>query len=138
MRASKSVKVRPLGRPARDLLASIERAGEFVFPSTPGGPAYAALPRWWERIKAEAALLSPADETSIASMMNHGLRHTVAGMADRLGFTEATTKALLGHKGSGVTAGYIHKPIDRVLLGAADEVSEYIASAMARPLSMSG
>ena len=134
LKSSKSVKVRPLGRSACELLASLLRSGDYVFSAQPGGKPYAALPRWWERLKREAAILSPDNPTALSDMTNHGFRHTMAGTADRLGYTEATVKAMIGHKGGGgVTAGYIHKPLDDVLLAAMDRVTDHIAAAMQGP-----
>jgi site-specific recombinase XerC len=59
----------------------------------------------------------------------HGLRHSFASVAEDLGFTIPTIKALLGHTGSGVTEGYIHK-VDSALIAAADRVATHIAGMM--------
>ena len=59
----------------------------------------------------------------------HTLRHSYASMSDDLGYTDATTGAMLGHAGGGITRGYIHK-LDPALIAAADRVSQHIAEAM--------
>jgi integrase len=115
--------VRPLGRPAIEVLkAAIARSqGRYVFPAVRGkkGGPFQGLPRAWERIIGDA----------LPGLSPHGLRHAFASMAEELGFTIPTIKALLGHAGSGVTEGYIHK-LDSALSAAADRVSQHIAEAM--------
>lgn len=51
----------------------------------------------------------------------HTLRHTFAGVAGDLSFSELTIAALLGHAARGVTQRYIH--IDEALRPAADRVA---------------
>ena len=66
----------------------------------------------------------------IPGLTAHGLRHSFASVAEDLGYSLPTIGALLGHAGNGVTAGYIHK-LDQALIVAADRISENIASMMA-------
>ena len=80
---------------------------------------YGGLPGAWERIVgSQFKKLSP-----------HSLRHAFASTAEDLGFTIPTIKALLGHAGSGVTEGYIHKA-DSALIAAADQIANHISRAM--------
>ena len=59
------------------------------------------------------------------------LRHSFASVADDLGFTRATVKAMLGHSTGDVTEGYIHKS-DPVLAAAADSVAGRIHTYMTK------
>ena len=69
----------------------------------------------WLRIAKISRL--PADVTP------HVLRHSFASTANDLGYSEATIGMLVGHRGAGVTRGYIHGT-DAVLLAAADKVAD--------------
>jgi integrase len=114
--------IRPLGQPAvlafRDAL--IRSQGEHVFPATRGEKGhYKGLPKAWARIVGD----------KLPGVTPHTLRHSFASVSDDLGYSTATTGALLGHAGSGVTRGYIHK-LDPALIAAADRVSQHIAEAM--------
>jgi integrase len=113
--------IRPLGVAALAVIAdAIKRAPKspYVFPGVrdPSGP-YRGLNDAMERI------------VGVAGLTPHALRHAFASTAEDLGFTVPTIGALLGHAGSGVTSGYIHK-LDSALLAAADRVSQHIVEAM--------
>ena len=54
-----------------------------------------------------------------------GLRHSLASIANDLGFTEVTIAALVGHAKGSVTSKYIHT-LDTALIMAADTISGYI------------
>jgi integrase len=110
--------IRPLPRPARDILAQIRRQGEYVFPGlNQGDKSYASVfPKAWRRVSGFA--YTP-----------HGLRHAYASAAHQLGLGELTIKALLGHARLGVTSGYL-LTVDTVVLAAAERVSRYIEGAM--------
>jgi integrase len=117
--------VRPLGKPARDLLrAALSRpGGVYVFPSIRNPKErYKGLQRAWNRIR--------ASEPAIASLTPHGLRHAFASTGDDLGYTSATIGAMLGHGRQGTTHGYIAK-LDSALIAAADRVAARVADAMA-------
>ena len=59
----------------------------------------------------------------------HGLRHSFGSTAEDLGFSLPTIKALLGHAGSSVTEGYIHK-VDSALISAATRIAQHIDETM--------
>jgi integrase len=110
--------IRPLPAAARAILARIERNGDYVFPGvTRADRSYASVfPKAWLRVVGRS--YSP-----------HGLRHAYASAAHEVGEGELTIKALLGHARVGVTGGYI-KPMDGLLLAAAEKVSQYISEVM--------
>jgi len=114
--------IRPIGREALLLLAaSMKRSkSAFVFPGIRGEKIpFRGLPRAWDRIIGD----------SLPDVTPHGLRHAFASTAEDLGFTVPTIKALMGHAGSGITEGYIHK-LDSALIAAADRVSQHITEMM--------
>ena len=115
--------LRPLGKPAADLLAQLmtgRSADDYVISNGKGGP-YVGL-RWiWDRIAARAKL---------SGVTLHTLRHSFATTANRLGCSEPTIAAMLGHSRGTVTSRYIHV-VDDTLLTAADRVSNAIARALA-------
>jgi integrase len=117
--------LRPLGKPALDVLrAAVARStGPHVFPALrlSSGP-YKGLPKAWNRMRAV--------EPAIVSLTPHGLRHSLASVADDIGLSEPTIAALLGHAGGGVTRGYIHK-VDATLLASADRVASRVADLLA-------
>jgi hypothetical protein len=76
------------------------------------------MARGWRRLMKRARLQGVTPVT---------LRHSFASVADDLGFTRATVKAMLGHSTGDVTEGYIHK-LDPVLAAAADRVAGTIHS----------
>ncbi|UGY16922.1 hypothetical protein HAP48_0005380 [Bradyrhizobium septentrionale] len=59
----------------------------------------------------------------------HGLRHSFSSTAEDLGFTIPTIKGMVGHAGTSVTEGYIHK-IDSAMLAAADKIARHIDGTM--------
>jgi integrase len=109
---------RPLSNAACDVLRSIPRMGELVFPaSRRDNQAMAGFHKVWLAIARRAAL--PADVTP------HVLRHSFASVAADLGFSELTIAALIGHKLGSITSRYSHHA-DAVLLAAADAVAKRI------------
>ncbi len=114
---SKSGKsIRPLGAPARALLAGLPRVldNPFVFPAVRlEALPYAGLKRSYRGIFATAGLdgLTP-----------HVLRHSFASVGADLGFTDSTIGACLGHGGQGITSRYTHR-LDAVLIAAADKIA---------------
>ncbi|GEP60557.1 site-specific integrase [Reyranella soli] len=121
--------LRPLGRPAVDLLAARPRhaKSEAVFATESGAP-YRDLGRAWDRIAAR---------TTLRGVTLHGLRHSFATTANALGCSEPTIAAMLGHSRGTITSRYVHH-VDDVLRAAADRVAGAIARAMAgeKPAAM--
>ena len=114
--------LRPLGRPAADLLDDITHhaKGETVIASGADGTPYVGLPKAWERIAARAKL---------KGVTLHTLRHSFATTANTLGCSEPTIAAMLGHSRGTMTSHYIHH-VDATLLAAADRVAGAIAHAL--------
>ena len=115
--------MRPLSNAACNLLRAVPRAGNgaLVFPASRGEGLMLGFKKFVHRIVALACL--PADVTP------HVLRHSFASLAADLGYSEPTIGALIGHKGQGITARYMHAA-DAVLLAAADAVARRTAKLM--------
>jgi integrase len=114
--------MRPLSHAACDVLRSLPRLGDLVFPASIGADKpMRGFNKMWIRVAKRAAL--GADVTP------HVLRHSFASIAADLGFSELTIAALIGHKKASVTSKYAHHA-DAVLLQAADAVSDRIAELM--------
>ena len=114
--------VRPLGKAAADLLATLPRhvKGDAVFATDPSGLPFQGLP------KAAARLFKRAN---LKDVTLHTLRHSFATTANMLGCSEPTIAAMLGHSRGTVTARYVHV-VDEALLAAADRVTAVIAKAL--------
>jgi integrase len=107
--------IRPMPRFACDVLKSLPRTSDRVFPASRGGAeTILHFKKFWPRIAALAGL--PSDITP------HVLRHSFASLAADLGYSEPTIAALVGHKGRSITSRYVHSA-DAVLLAAADAVA---------------
>jgi integrase len=113
--------VRPLSHAACDVLESLSRSGDLVFPPTRGDGRMTGFRKLWDRIAKLGNL--PADLTP------HTLRHSFASLAGDLGYSEPTIAALVGHKGHSITSRYMHTA-DAVLLAAADAVARRTAELM--------
>jgi integrase len=113
--------VRPLSNAACEVLRSLTRSAELVFPATRGNGRMAGFPKIWAQIAALGGLPS--------GVTPHTLRHSFASLAGDLGYSEPTIAALVGHKGRSVTSRYIHSA-DAVLLAAADTVADRTAQLM--------
>ncbi len=113
------VELRPIGRPALDLLERMTRpAGSaWAFPADRGSSHFVGVPALLGRLCAKAKLVG---------VTVHVLRHTFAAVAAGLGFSELTIAGLLGHRVAGVTARYAHVA-DTTLVAAAEAVSKRIA-----------
>ncbi len=113
--------LRPLGRPAVDLLAARRRhpGSNAVFATDSGAP-YRDLGRAWDRIAARAGF---------QGVTLHTLRHSFATTANMLGCSEPTIAAMLGHSRGTITSRYVHH-VDEVLRAAAGRVAAAIALAM--------
>jgi integrase len=114
--------VRPIGRPALELLTKIaKREGcPFVLPAVRSNDAFGGMPGAWERI---------ARRANLVDVTPHTLRHSFASVAGDLGFTESTIAAILGHAAGSVTSRYVHH-LDSVLIAAADKTARAIYSYM--------
>lgn len=116
--------VRPIGRPAFDVLAGIARRQgcPFVLPAVRGKreDAFGGMPGAWKRL---------AERAKLEGVTPHTLRHSFASVAGDLGFTESTIAAMLGHAAGSVTSRYVHH-LDTVLVAAADKVARSIHATM--------
>ena len=110
--------IRPVGLPAIELLEKRyqDRTGTFVFAGYGEDNAFGGFPKQWKLIM---------QNSRIADITAHVLRHSFASIANDLGFTEITIAALLGHAKGTVTSKYVHS-LDTALIMAADTVSGYI------------
>lgn len=109
---------RPIGLPVVEYLESRRTGdvGTYVFPGQGDDNAFGSFPNHWEKI---------FDDTPLADITPHVLRHSFASIANDLGFTEVTIAALVGHAKGSVTSKYIHT-LDTALIMAADTISSYI------------
>jgi len=114
--------IRPIGAAALAVIkeASALSGSKYVFPSvTSEERHHAGLTRWLKGLAGEA----------VPGITSHGLRHSFGSTAEDLGFSLPTIKALLGHAGSSVTEGYIHK-VDSALISAATRIAQHIDETM--------
>ena len=89
----------PLSAPARQLLAGMDREGEYLFPGR-GGEGHRAEFKWpWPRICKAADL---------KGVRVHDLRHTFAAVLASSGQSLPIIGALLGHTQPSTTARYAH------------------------------
>lgn len=109
---------RPIGLPVVEYLEDLraDAVGTYVFPGQRDDNAFGSFPNHWEKI---------FQDTSLADITPHVLRHSFASIANDLGFTEVTIAALVGHSKGSVTSKYIHT-LDTALIMAADTISGYI------------
>src|SRR5262245_48523412 len=115
--------VRPLSNAACDVLRSLSRLGDLVFPATrgEGDVIMSGFKKRWKRLTKLGGL--PPDVTP------HVLRHSFASLAADLGYSEPVIAALVGHQGRSTTSRYLHSA-DTVLLAAADSVANRTAQLM--------
>jgi integrase len=106
--------MRALPTVACNVLRTISRTGDLVFPSKIGAVMVGYRKSWLKLAKLSGL---PADITP------HVLRHSFASLAGDLGHGEATIATLIGHKGHSITSRYIHAA-DAMLLAAADAVAD--------------
>ena len=113
--------MRPIGKPARDVLQSIPRLSEeWVFPNRNGTG----------RAELKASIATLFNTAGLKDARSHDLRRTFGSIAADEGYGDATIAELLGHSRRGVTQRhYIRRP-DAALVAAADRVSRRIAIAM--------
>jgi integrase len=106
--------MRPLSIAACELLRSVPRTSDLVFPASRGTGKMNGFRKVWNRIGKLADL--PTDITP------HVLRHSFASLASDLGYSEITIGTLIGHKGQSITSRYVHSA-DSVLLAAGDAIA---------------
>ena len=118
--------MRPLSHAACDVLRSLTRSGELVFPATREAKrdeksvahrivVMSGFKKFFKKIVTLGKL--PGDVTP------HTLRHSFASLAADLGYSEPVIAAMVGHKGRTMTSRYVHSA-DAVLLAAADAVAD--------------
>ena len=110
--------IRPIGLPVVEYLEERrkDQTNTYVFPGQGEDNAFGSFPNHWEQIFKDSPL---------AGVTPHVLRHSLASIANDLGFTEVTIAALVGHSKVSVTSKYIHT-LDTALIMAADTISGYI------------
>ena len=132
--------LRPLSRAAFAVIDGLEPISDYVFAAGPEQAGYQGLPGLWEMVQKTARLSAEATARSLCEKIPeagpldavtlHSLRHSFAGVAEQLGATIPTIAAMLGHRLSGVTGGYILKRVDSLLIDAANGVGDHIAALM--------
>jgi integrase len=120
--------VRPLSKPACDILEAMKKIGDgrpssFVFPSARKEKSMTGFTKLWKKIAHSSRNPLPPDITP------HVFRHSFSSLAADLGYSELTIAAMIGHKGHSITSRYVH-PADAVLLAAADTVANKTAELM--------
>ena len=95
----KSYRTNPLSHKACALLAAIPRKGEYIFPSTNGGPQ---RPDTW-RNRYMRNIRSIAKETDVPALTPHELRHTYGTKLLRDGADIYSIQKVMGHKDIKVT-----------------------------------
>lgn len=110
--------IRPIGRPAFDVLGKIakNRSATFILVAVKGKGPFGGMPGAWRRLASRAGL---------PDVTPHTLRHSFASVAADLGFSESTIAAMIGHAVGSVTGRYMHH-LDSVLIAAADKVARTI------------
>jgi integrase len=114
---------RPLSTAACEVVSSLPRISELVFPPTRAKGTMATFGNFWTKIAALGGL--PKDITP------HTLRHSFASLAGDLGYSEPTIGALIGHKGQTITSRYVHTA-DAVLVAASDVVANETLARMGK------
>ena len=89
----------PLAEPVRQLLAGIEKAGDFVFPSSDNPTGHRAEIKSWATLCRNAG---------IENLRIHDLRHSFASQLVSSGASLPLIGALLGHASPATTAHYSH------------------------------
>jgi integrase len=115
--------VRPIGKPAFDVLAKTERRKDcsFVLPAARSDGPYGGMARAMDRIM---------ERSGLKGVTAHTLRHSYASIAGDLGFSDSTIETLIGHVAGTVTSRYVHR-LDSVLVAVANSVALTISKHMA-------
>jgi integrase len=112
-----------LGSAAVEVLESLPRLNEWVFPSRVPGQPLGSTRKLWLRVKAKAHLPKGV-------RLYDATRHTFATYCEELGVERERRKVLAGHATDrDVTERYVHRRRES-LLADADRVSETIAAAL--------
>jgi len=132
--------LRPLSRAAYAVIDGLDPISDYVFAAGPEGNGYQGLPQLWRTVQktarqaavveAKAQGEQPPENGPLDEITLHSLRHSFAGVAEELGASIPTIAALLGHRLSGVTGGYILKRVDVMLIDAVNRVGDHIAMMM--------
>ena len=114
--------VRPIGRRAFELLATLPRVegSPYVLPAIRGAGHFSGLPHAFRRRARRAGL---------TGVTPHTLRHSFASVAGDLGYSEPVIAAMLGHAAGSVTGRYVHI-VDTVLIAAASRAAARIDAAL--------
>lgn len=115
--------VRPLGKPALDLLVSIKpdcATGYVLHGVREPEKPYGSL---------DGAIDKVMKSAGVDGVTAHTLRHSFASVAADLDYSDSTIGAILGHSGSSITSRYTHR-LDSVLIVAADKIAEEIEGQM--------
>ena len=119
--------IRPIGQQVLELCSKAQLHG-FHMPSQQTNRPF-VLPGEHSRSGSyggmRKALRKFMKQADLEGVTAHTLRHSFASAAADLGYADATIASLLGHAGATVTSRYLH-PMDRVLVAAADRVTERI------------
>jgi integrase len=108
-----------LSEPVRLLLASIERDGDFVFPSNGGTGHITEIKKSWKVLLARAG---------IKSLRVHDLRHSFASQLVNSGASLALIGSMLGHASPVTTSRYAHL-YDETQREAAERVGKIVGDA---------
>jgi integrase len=109
----------PLSAGALEVLASLERTNDFVFPGRKTDRSLCDLKNAWEKIRAEAGL---------EDVRLHDLRHSYASILASAGLSLPIIGQLLGHTQPATTARYAHL-FDEPLREATEKVAAHVTSA---------
>ena len=109
----------PLSAPARQLLAGLDRSGEFVFPGSGTAGHRRSIQKQWKKICKVA---------EIKGVRLHDLRHSFASQLVSSGASLPLIGALLGHSNPQTTARYAHL-FDDPLKKAVESVGAAIENA---------
>ncbi len=112
-----------LGKPARDLLASLPKTGPGIFAGEDVKALGHELTRLWKVVR--TTLKRP-------KLRIHDLRHSYASVAVNMGYDLRVVGGLLGHRDIETTAGYAHLDTARVA-DASERVGRHLGRAFAEP-----
>lgn len=120
-------KALPLGAPARQVLASLNRTDSpFVFPAGAGEGHFQGVEKVWRGVRREAGF---------PDLRLHDLRHSFASVGLARGDALPVIGAILGHADVKTTSRYAHLADDPVR-NAADGIATAVANALAnRPVA---
>jgi integrase len=109
----------PLSAAAMEVLASMERTNDFVFPGRKTDRSLCDLKNVWEKIRQDAGL---------KDVRLHDLRHSYASILASSGLSLPIIGRLLGHTQPATTARYAHL-FDEPLREATEKVAAHVSSA---------